>query len=157
MESSAAAAPRDMVLYMASDQFQETPSWVCHLKLDCIMTRLRNPGYEFGEICVYKLIASHLRRPMWRNYHAKFTQLITNIPKLTHNTTKMRGGASWIHNMAISGLELYQNLLVTNPFVSHLCKGINSKQSWIVIKAAALHKLLLKFAESQSRIIIRDQ
>ena len=47
-----------------------------------VMSRLRNPGYEFGEICVYKLIASHLHRPMWRNYHAKFTQLITKIPKL---------------------------------------------------------------------------
>ena len=29
-----------------------------------VMARLRNPGYKFGEICVYKLIASHLRRPM---------------------------------------------------------------------------------------------
>ena len=26
------------------------------------MTRLRNPGYKFGEICVYNLIASHLLR-----------------------------------------------------------------------------------------------
>ena len=29
-----------------------------------LMTRLRNPGYKFGEICVYKLIVSHLPRPM---------------------------------------------------------------------------------------------
>ena len=28
------------------------------------MVMLQNPGYKFGEICVYKLIASHLRRPM---------------------------------------------------------------------------------------------
>ena len=27
-------------------------------------SRLRNPGYKFGEIFVYKLIASHLRRLM---------------------------------------------------------------------------------------------
>ena len=30
----------------------------------CLMFRLGNPGYEFGEICVYKLIVSHLCRPM---------------------------------------------------------------------------------------------
>ena len=46
-----------------------------------LIARLRNPGYKFGEICVHKLIASHLRRPMLRNYHAKFTQLKTKIPK----------------------------------------------------------------------------
>ena len=51
------------------------------LSFNCVVTRLRNPGYEFGEIFVYKLIVSHLRRPMWRNYHAKFTQQITRIPK----------------------------------------------------------------------------
>ena len=44
-----------------------------------IMFRLWNPGYKFGEICVYKLIVSHLRRPMLRKDHTKFTQLITKI------------------------------------------------------------------------------
>ena len=29
-----------------------------------LIIRLRNPGYELGEICVYKLIAFHLHRPM---------------------------------------------------------------------------------------------
>ena len=53
----------------------------------CCITKLQNPIYKFGEICVYKLIASHLRRPMWRNYHAKFTQLITKIPKLNDDAT----------------------------------------------------------------------
>ena len=32
--------------------------------VSAVRNRLRNPGYEFGEICVYKLIVSHLRRPM---------------------------------------------------------------------------------------------
>ena len=36
-----------------------------HIFLEvCDINRLRNPGYEFGEICVYELIASHLCRPM---------------------------------------------------------------------------------------------
>ena len=35
-----------------------------HLHVCFLMIRLRNPGYEFGEICVYKLILFHLRRPM---------------------------------------------------------------------------------------------
>ena len=39
--------------------------------ISSVITRLRNPCYEFGEICVYKLIASHLRRQMRRNYHTK--------------------------------------------------------------------------------------
>ena len=50
-----------------------------------LITRLQNPGYGFGEICVYKFIASHLRRPMWRNYHEKFTQLKTKFLKRSNN------------------------------------------------------------------------
>ena len=56
------------------------------------MIRLQNPGYKFGEICVYKSIASHLCRPMRRNYHAKFTQLITTIPKLINDAAATAKG-----------------------------------------------------------------
>ena len=69
------------------------------------MIRLLNPGYKFGEICVYKMIASHLRRPMWHNYHAKFTQLITKILKLTDDALKR-----CIHsriNILISGITRF--------------------------------------------------
>ena len=74
------------------DMMQWLPSVLLCSGLACsplprsVFTRLWNPGYELGEICVYKLIASHLCRPMWRNYHAKFTQQITRIPKLTNHS-----------------------------------------------------------------------
>ena len=57
-----------------------------------IITRLRNPGYKCGEICVYKFIASHLHRPMWRNYHAKFTKLITKIVKRNYHADPLKIG-----------------------------------------------------------------
>ena len=44
-----------------------------------INNRPQNLCYKFGEFCVYKLIASNLNRPKWRNYHTKFTQLITGL------------------------------------------------------------------------------
>ena len=51
---------------------------------DLFMNRPRNLCYKFGEFYVYKLIASHLRRQKLRNYHTKFTQLITGGPELIH-------------------------------------------------------------------------
>ena len=62
-------------------------------RIKSVLIRLRNPGYKFVEICVYKLIASHLCRPMRWNYHAKFTQLKTKIPKRRHRKKQQQCGA----------------------------------------------------------------
>ena len=81
-----------------------------------IICRLRNPGYEFGEICVYKLIASHLRRPMSRKYHAKFTQQITRIPKLINqacmHAVHQKSGA---RPMVLSGLSRINLIHLDRP------------------------------------------
>ena len=51
----------------------------------CIRIKVPNCCYEFGEFCVYKLIALHLCKPKWRNLWTKFTQLITGNGKLSDN------------------------------------------------------------------------
>ena len=55
-------------------------------RISCILTRVRNCCYEFGEFCVYRLIPPHLRKPKWRNMWTKFTQLITGNGKLNFDT-----------------------------------------------------------------------
>ena len=47
--------------------------------------RVPNCWFEFGELCVYRLIPSHLHKLKWRNMWTKFTQLITGNGKLIYN------------------------------------------------------------------------
>ena len=113
------------------------------------IVRLRNPGYRFGEMCVYKLIASHLRRPMWRNYHAKFTQLITKILKLIVQTavrteieywhrhrqhsiapsllTSLPSGAEVLFQPIISGMQSNNE-----PNIWQLCFSVGHSAFWCI-------------------------
>ena len=45
--------------------------------------RVRNLCDVFREFCVYKLVASHLRKPKKRNMYPKFTQHVTDGPELS--------------------------------------------------------------------------